>query len=342
MGSSNLNKERLQEIEFARVCSIIGITIYHYFCYSPGTYKFLFLTSNGTWGDLFVTVFFAISGTVLYYNYPKITSLKTFYFKRWKAIFPAFYLCFLPFFLLDVIRFNNFFYAGNPLRFLFSLFGMDGYFLYKCQNYYQIGEWFLGAIIMLYMLYPLLSSAMNKSPFIIPFLLLLEYAWMYCTDFFVIQKFRNLITCMTSFYFGMVAVKNKELFFKNKICGIVSLLIFIFLYFIKMPNFVFIHQLHGFALFSVLVQLGNWIMRTRLRYIFTQLSKLSFCIYLLHHKILRIVQIIYNPEQWYLILATLSFVILLTILAAKILSVVVDYITESKAFKSLEEKFVEV
>ena len=342
MGSSDLNKERLQGIEFARACSIIGIIIYHYFCYSLGTFKFLFLTANGAWGDLFVTVFFVISGAVLYYNYPRITSLKTFYFKRWKAIFPPFYLCFLPFFFLDVIRFHHFFYAGNPLRFLFSLFGIDGYFSYKCENYYQVGEWFLGAIIMLYIIYPFVLSALNKNTFIIPFLLIFGYICMYCTDFFVIYKFRNLITCMASFYFGMVAVKNKEFFFKNIICGIVSLLIFIFLYFIKMPNLVFLHQLHGFTLFIVLIQFGNWIMKTRLGHVFTQLSKLSFFIYLLHHKILRIVQIFYNPDQWYMILAMLAFIILLAILAAKVLSTIVDYITQSKPFKRLEAKFVEV
>ena len=61
----------------------------HYFCYSNGTFKFFYTSANANWGFLFVTAFFAISGAVLYYNYPKIISfkdLKIFYYKRFGII----------------------------------------------------------------------------------------------------------------------------------------------------------------------------------------------------------------------------------------------------------------
>lgn len=44
---------------------------------------------------------------------------------------------------------------------LLSLLGMDGYFQYRGPNYYLIGEWFFGAIVFLYILYPLFAKYMG-------------------------------------------------------------------------------------------------------------------------------------------------------------------------------------
>lgn len=86
----NNNKEQIKGISFARALCAIGIVIFHYFCHSNGTFKFLYTSANAGWGEMFVTTFFAISGAVLYYNYPSIQNTKKFYLKRLKAIFPYF------------------------------------------------------------------------------------------------------------------------------------------------------------------------------------------------------------------------------------------------------------
>ena len=62
-------KQYLSGIIFARACCSIGIVIFHFFAHSKGEYKLLLLTANSSWGFMFVTTFFSISGTVLYYNY---------------------------------------------------------------------------------------------------------------------------------------------------------------------------------------------------------------------------------------------------------------------------------
>lgn len=76
------SRKSLLGIIFARSFCSIGIIIFYYFCHSKGTFKLFYLTANSNWGYLFVISFYSISGTVLYYNYSKIPSLKTFYFKR--------------------------------------------------------------------------------------------------------------------------------------------------------------------------------------------------------------------------------------------------------------------
>ena len=91
------------------------------------------------------------------------------------------------FFLRKVFQVHKVFYGPPWPRILLSLFGVDGYFSYKIPNYYQVGEWFLGAIVMLHAVYPLLSFAVNKNKFAMPLLLLGGYAWMLGTDCFAIS-----------------------------------------------------------------------------------------------------------------------------------------------------------
>ena len=141
---------RISGISFTRAICTIGIVFYHYFSRSKGTFKLLRKTANSTWGFIFVTTFFCISGTVLYYNYPKIYSLKKFYYKRWKSIFPPFYICYFYFFLTEAFNSHKLFSRGHWTKIIYTLLGIDGYLSYKIKTYYLVGEWFLGAIIILY------------------------------------------------------------------------------------------------------------------------------------------------------------------------------------------------
>ena len=129
------NKKHLKAIVFARSISCLGIIIFHFFCHSKSNFKYLQNTSNSTWGFIYVTCFFAISGIVLYYNYPYNFSLKKFYFKRWKSIFPAYYLCFLYFYHKNVFKYKKIFFLGNWKRLIFTLFGVNGYLSYKFYTY---------------------------------------------------------------------------------------------------------------------------------------------------------------------------------------------------------------
>ena len=41
--------------------------------------------------------------------------------------------------------------------------GLDGYFSYETETYYLVGEWFLGALIIIYMLFPIILYLFRKS-----------------------------------------------------------------------------------------------------------------------------------------------------------------------------------
>lgn len=155
--------ERIASIEFIRAVCALGIIAFHVSCYTaPEAAKLLHTHSNGDFGGIFVGIFFLISGGMLYRNNRDIPSLKRFYFKRWKSIFPMFYITWLYYYLDNVIRTGTPFYGGKPWALVLTLLGLDGYLAYRIDGYYIVGEWFLGAIVLLYALYPVFLKLVDR------------------------------------------------------------------------------------------------------------------------------------------------------------------------------------
>lgn len=334
-------KKILSEIIFTRSLCTLGIIIFHYFAHSNGTFKLLYKTANSAWGFILVTTFFNISGSVLYYNYPKIDSLKRFYYKRWKSIFPSFYICYFYFFIRNSFVSHKLIFNGHWSKLIFTLIGLDGYLNYRIRTYYLIGEWFLGAIIIIYLLYPLLLWLMNKHFIIVCSIFGTGYFVMYKTDFFIISKTNNLITCIISFYFGMYAIYFKKIFFGNKIIFVFSAIIFIFLDFVELNSpFILIFQVQGFSLYLLLIQIGKYIMVKNYSYIFSYISNLSYSIYLLHHHIINDIQGINNPKQWYWNVILLGLVIIFTFISSTIHMLVMNDFINGLIFRKLDSYFL--
>jgi len=335
-------RNNLTSISFARAICCFGIIAFHYFCHSKKrNSKLFYTTSNSGCGFIYVTCFFSISGIVLYYNYPNNISIKKFYFKRWKSIFPAYYVCFLYFYHNNVFKYKKFFYKGNWKRLILTLFGMDGYFGYKYKTYYLIGEWFTGAIVIIYFLYPIILYIFNKNTFIIPLFLFFGFEIMTKTKFFKINLYLNLITCISSFYFGMIFIKYRK-FFINKIVIYISFFINIFLYFKKIHSIfkLFICHMQGFTFLIILIYIGKFIMNGRLKSFFDEISRLSYYIFLFHHITIYKVFSIYNPTIWYKIILTLVLIILLSIIYSKILQITIESIFKSRVFIKIESYFI--
>lgn len=339
----NFPKKRnyLISIIFARAICCLGIIVFHYFCHSINSSKLFLFTSNSSWGNIYVTCFFSISGIVLYYNYPNNISITKYYFKRWKSIFPIYYLCFLYFYQNNVFKYKKFFYNGNWIKLFLTLFGIDGYFMYKFDTYHIIGEWFTGAIIIIYILYPIIVHIFNKNKFIIPIFLFFGFIIMIKTKFFEVNINRNLITCISSFYFGMVLIKYKK-FFSNKLVIFIAFCINIFLYFKKIHSnfYIFIFQLQGFTFLIILICLGKKIMNSRFKSFFNEISRLSYCIFLFHHITILNVFSLSNPKNWCHIFFTLGVITLLSIIYSKILLIIIESIYKSRAFINIESHFV--
>lgn len=161
------------------------------------------------------------------------------------------------------------------------------------------------------------------------------------TKYFKISLYRNLITCFSSFYFGMIFIQYKHFFF-NKIAIFIAFFINIFLYFKKIHSIfsLFIFQLQGFTFLIILICLGKIIMKSKLQNFFNEISRLSYCIFLFHHITILNVFSLNNPKIWYKIIFTLGAIILLSIIYSKILKLTIESIYKSRAFIKIESYFV--
>ena len=80
-----------------------------------------------------------------------------------------------------------------------------------------MGEWFTGAIVIIYYLFPIIVHIFNRNKILIPIFLFFGFVIMTKTTFFEISKCRNLISCISSFYFGIIFIKYKKLFLNSKV-----------------------------------------------------------------------------------------------------------------------------
>lgn len=118
-------------------------------------------------GDIGVSLFFILSGASLEYTHPDgCKSIGKFYVKRIKSLYPQFWIAFSVFTLWSFYLYHVI--SDAPIwQLLVSLIGMDGYatsFPWNISGFYQCGEWFLGCIVLLYLIFPLLSYGLHKHP----------------------------------------------------------------------------------------------------------------------------------------------------------------------------------
>lgn len=126
----------------------------------------------------------------------------------------------------------------------------------------------------------------------------------------------------------------------NKKILLISGIIFIFLYKVKINSFVLISQIQGFSLFILLYHIGHYLMKKKIQIIFIEISRMSYSIYLFHHKIIFDILSLNNPTEWYIHIVLLFIIIILAIICSEIHLMVVNSIIKSHKFKKLESLFI--
>lgn len=301
-----MKKEKIAAFDFIRALCATGIVAFHYsYNYVEyginGRFKF-FLYGSGSYGALFVAIFFMLSGAVLWYNYGEKINVGNFYLKRFLSIFPMFYLAWFVMYLHQVKKFGTWLWAGPKKVFLYTVFGIDGYFLdpgYR-MTYYTLGEWFLGAIVMLYALFPLLRLIFKHNILRYVFLAVITvlYALNLYMPWFRISDGKNMITCIMDFYLGMLimqmycALKEKyegsrlEVIKKRLAVTVLVLGIIFMLLPVKMGETVSATVAGGLLFISFMI-LGEIPMKNRVvKLVCTKISEISFGVFLVHHVIL--------------------------------------------------------
>lgn len=120
-------------------------------------------------GSLGVSLFFIVSGAALMYVYGEQSNFRVlrFYKKRARALFPMFWLAFITTHLLLFLRNGTSPLVTSPSFKIASLsvIGLDGYArVWGIETLYVVGEWFLGFIILFYLIFPILRYGINQHP----------------------------------------------------------------------------------------------------------------------------------------------------------------------------------
>lgn len=308
-----MRKERIRQLDLIRVISTWGIFTYHFFV---GRFDFFNKVGNngGYTGGIFVAIFFMLSGYCLLMTNKEITP--KYFAKRFLTIYPAFWVSYLFYYMPQVFGTGHLFWNTSikKVTLIQSILGIDGFLsVHGLKNSYIVGEWFLGAIIIIYCLYPLLLKLIKKSIVLFSviiyglFIAMLLIYKFYPSVFMVNQNY-NLITCLSAFGTGMLLEVGLERYQKKQVyalLGVVTILIGYFIHDDVLCNF-FI----GCGLFVLMYIFGKSLLKNEKVYqVIMFLSQISFSFFLIHHMMILQNNAIYerNPVYAYV------FVLLITI-----------------------------
>lgn len=162
-----MENKRIRSMDFIRTLSVVMIIAFHFYIEAKAkgfTSRFDFILAN--LGDFGVSFFIIISGGGLYLSTRNGISLLSFYKKRAITIYPSFYIAYIAVSVFLYITMNRIVLKDDPLLMLFTFLGIDGFVSSNFKTYYLVGEWFLGFILIIYLIYPLLLKLFTYNKWI--------------------------------------------------------------------------------------------------------------------------------------------------------------------------------
>lgn len=206
--------KRLFYIEFIRAISLLIIVVFHFNwnLSEHGQTAPLVLKNfyrNIDLGSLGVAMFVMLSGSSLMLSYGEKLNLRDFYARRALSIFPLYWTAYVVWASFMFVMSGHL--SSGPAWWtpILTVTGFDGFLLYKIPNYYLLGEWFTGMILCLYVVFPLLRLAVNRSAVgsLIVSVVMLGLVHHFYDRFFQMPDFRSPLIQVWFMVFGMAFVK---------------------------------------------------------------------------------------------------------------------------------------
>jgi hypothetical protein len=166
--------------------------------------------------------------------------------------------------------------------------GFDGYVRqYGVGTYVFCGDWFVGAIVLLYLLFPLLAKCYHYRPYLTLSTLAVLYSCQYLIPAEYDDVFGALpVTLSLKFCVGFMLVENLDRL-KDLRLVLVSAVVFVVLTFVDIPgriNTDCLGAVAAIALFVVVLYIAPFLLRFRtIRLPVQKLAKLSYCVFLVQH-----------------------------------------------------------
>lgn len=254
--------------------------------------------------------------------------------KRIKGILPLFWITWLAFFLYD-----SYFHILNidltipAWRLIFTFLGIDQYVSATTgiKTFGLISEWFLGCIMIIYILFPLLRKLFIQYPkqlFIILFIIYILF--MLSDGCFVPLEF-SIGVHLFEFSLGMYFIRYMERMKKGKIMLVFLSFAFILLTVIDYPIIFYRIMITILATLAYYISyiLFYQIKNNTVKSLLSLITKYSYAIFLNHHVIMAIVFLYYyskrgNPVSSYTEVLMLSIVSLFLIVICSVVLVKVE------------------
>lgn len=116
-------------------------------------------------GDFGSSLFFIVSGASLALTVPAEQNPAQFYKRRARAVYPLFWLAWFVVFSYRFVAHPGSFGGARTVTLVLTLLGLDNFAVaagWVGTDFACVGEWFLGSILFLYLLFPLLQRGLRK------------------------------------------------------------------------------------------------------------------------------------------------------------------------------------
>jgi peptidoglycan/LPS O-acetylase OafA/YrhL len=289
-------KPRLFYLDLVRVVALLCILVIHFNASVTGYFSYpskLFVSwlPGGIYlGDFGSSLFFIVSGAALMYTAPAGFTAKSFYQKRARAVYPMFWLAWVICFSLRFLRQPGYYAGAKTITLVLTVLGLDNFAAAAgivSMDFACVGEWFLGSILFLYLLFPLLKKCLERHR-LLTWLVVLAL----CIPVHLLGWERQLVAIhIPEFLFGMTVVTRKK---ANPTQTILAALVWPALY--ALTRFAVVDSKIlcagvSMAVFVMLMGVADWFAKPSVCRICSLLSRYSYAVFLVHHVlILRMVQ----------------------------------------------------
>lgn len=171
-----MDNKRIRYYDLLRILSMVMIVYYHIMVelwiediYPDDKISPFYSTPNISVATLAVAIFFILSGAGLTISNSDKFEPGKFYIKRFRTVLVPYYVTSVFYFIIQfAVHEENWFRALMNISGVYTLFGVVEYARINGAPVISsgIGEWFLGVLIIIYVLYPLFRYLMNKFPYL--------------------------------------------------------------------------------------------------------------------------------------------------------------------------------
>lgn len=167
-GMANVDESgRIVSFDVLRVVAFLFVVFCHVLARADAyEVPYAYTLKGFNWGGLGVSFFFVLSGAALSIgSFNEGGGLGAFCMRRLRAIMPSFWVAYLACLLVSFVIYDNMMIMGGDLsKIVQTVFGMDGYLGNQHANYYLVGEWYLGCMLLTYLLAPFLNRQISRNP----------------------------------------------------------------------------------------------------------------------------------------------------------------------------------